>query len=120
MASWIAEGRPVEQVPQVSVEDLQRSLNEDPGGIQVVDVRRASEWQGGHIPGAMLKPLDNLAKTLRDLDPTRPIAVHCKGGYRSSAAASLLQRAGYSHVMDVKGGFDAWRACNLPVAGVTG
>ena len=110
----------MEQVPQVSAEDLQRSLSEDPGGIQVVDVRRAPEWQGGHIPGAILKPLDNLALTLSDLDPTRPIAVHCKGGYRSAVEASLLQRAGYRQVMDVKGGFDAWRACNLPVAVVTG
>src|SRR5437867_4116540 len=64
MASWIREGRPVEQIPQVSVEELRRSLDEEPGGIQVVDVRRAAEWQGGHIPGAILKPLDNLALTL--------------------------------------------------------
>jgi rhodanese-related sulfurtransferase len=49
-----------------------------------------------------------------DLDHDRPIAVHCKGGYRSAIAASLIQRAGFENVMNVIGGFDAWRACGLP------
>jgi hypothetical protein len=42
--------------------------------------------------------------------------VHCKGGYRSSIATSLLRRAGFRHVMNVTGGFDAWKAAGLPVA----
>ena len=45
----------------------------------------------------------------------RPIAVHCKGGYRSMIAASLLQRAGFRHIINVSGGFDAWQGANLPV-----
>ena len=51
-----------------------------------------------------------------DLDGTRPVAVHCKGGYRSAIAASLLQRSGFPAVVNVTGGFDAWVACGLPVA----
>jgi rhodanese-related sulfurtransferase len=42
------------------------------------------------------------------------VAVHCKGGYRSAIAASLIERAGFANVMNVIGGFDAWRACGLP------
>ncbi len=45
---------------------------------------------------------------------TRPIAVHCKGGYRSMIASSLLQRAGFKHVANVIGGFDAWEQAKLP------
>jgi hydroxyacylglutathione hydrolase len=44
-----------------------------------------------------------------------PIAVHCKGGYRSMIACSLLQRAGFRNVINVMGGFDAWQQANLPV-----
>jgi rhodanese-related sulfurtransferase len=44
-----------------------------------------------------------------------PIAVHCKSGYRSMIASSLLRRAGYEHVTNVIGGFDAWQATKLPV-----
>jgi hydroxyacylglutathione hydrolase len=42
------------------------------------------------------------------------VTVHCKGGYRSSIGCSLLQRAGFDQVMNLTGGFDAWRACGLP------
>jgi rhodanese-related sulfurtransferase len=42
--------------------------------------------------------------------------VHCKGGYRSAVAASLLRRAGFQQVVNVTGGFDAWKAAGLPVA----
>ncbi|HEV2687301.1 MAG TPA: rhodanese-like domain-containing protein, partial [Bryobacteraceae bacterium] len=86
----------------------------DPNGLQVVDVRRASEWQGGHVEQARHKPLDHLAAHLDDLDKTKLTAVYCKGGYRSSIASSLLQRAGFAQVMNVTGGFDAWLACRLP------
>jgi hydroxyacylglutathione hydrolase len=115
MASWIGEGRPVAQVLQISVESLRQIAVEEPGGIQILDVRRPGEFESGHIPGAILLPLDHLADTMSGLDPEIPIAVHCKGGYRSATAASLLQRGGFSQVMDVIGGFDAWRACKLPV-----
>ena len=50
-----------------------------------------------------------------DPDVGRPVAVHCKSGYRSSIASSLLKRVGLREVMNVIGGFDAWKACNLPV-----
>jgi hydroxyacylglutathione hydrolase len=52
---------------------------------------------------------------LEGIDRERPIAVHCKSGYRSSIASSLLKRAGYTEVMNVIGGMDAWNACGLPV-----
>ena len=114
MAQWAREQRPVAEIPQVSVEDLNRALASDPGSIQIVDVRRAPEWDDGHIPGAVLMPLQKLESICSDLDRERILAVHCKGGYRSSIAASLLQRAGFKTVMNVIGGYDAWRACSLP------
>ena len=49
------------------------------------------------------------------VDDGRPLAVHCKSGYRSGIACSVLQRAGFPNVMNVVGGFDAWQAARLPV-----
>jgi rhodanese-related sulfurtransferase len=43
------------------------------------------------------------------------LGVHCKGGYRSIIACSLLQRAGFQNVMNITGGFDAWKEAKLPV-----
>src|ERR1700730_15684387 len=63
-----------------------------------------------------MNPLSQLARMMDELDPHRPVAVHCKGGYRSSIATSLLRRAGYRQVMNVTGGFDAWKNAGLPIA----
>ena len=110
MANWAAHQLPAAELAQVPVEDLHREL----AHIQVIDVRRQPEWDEGHIGGAHLMPLHKLESRLDSLDRNRPIAVHCKGGYRSAIAASLIQRAGFENVMNVTGGFDAWRACGLP------
>jgi glyoxylase-like metal-dependent hydrolase (beta-lactamase superfamily II)/rhodanese-related sulfurtransferase len=103
---------PVEEIHQVSVEDLRREMEH----VQIVDVRREGEFAAGHIEGAKLMPLHKLESMTAELDHDRPIAVHCKGGYRSAIACSLIQRAGFKDVMNVIGGFDAWLACGLPAS----
>jgi hydroxyacylglutathione hydrolase len=112
MGGWFRAGMPVSEVPQITVQDLQRELEH----VQLVDVRMPGEWEQGHIEGARSKPLPKLTTMLDDLDRAQPVAVHCKSGYRSSIATSLLQRAGFSQVMNVIGGFDAWQTCGLPAA----
>ena len=81
----------MEQVPQVPPLDVKRALEERAGEIQLVDVRRPSEWREGHVEGAVHKPLDRLRGSLGGLDPARPVAVYCKSGYRSSISSSILQ-----------------------------
>ena len=123
VVAWEHAGEPLSQVPQISVLDLYQQLCDQPNEIQVVDVRRPMEWEAGHIAQAVLKPLSKFALNagaglhtlLADLNPAKPIAVHCKSGYRSSIVTSLLERAGYHSVMNVVGGFDAWQAQKLPV-----
>jgi hydroxyacylglutathione hydrolase len=94
------------------VDDLNARLKSNQ--VQVLDVRREPEWSAAHIPGATWWPLDNESR-LPEMDHHAPVAVHCKGGYRSMIASSLLQRAGYTNVINVMGGFDAWQQANLPV-----
>jgi len=116
ITAWIRAGLPVRETPQISADQLFKDLSDSGSDLQVVDVRRLSEWQGGHIAAARHMPLDRFAASLDDLDRSRPVAVYCKGGYRSSIASSLLERAGFERVINVTGGFDAWAACSLPQA----
>jgi hydroxyacylglutathione hydrolase len=95
------------------VEDLKIQLQDS--RLQVLDVRRESEWEGGHIAGASWWPLDNFKIAPPEIDRNLPVAVHCKSGYRSMIACSLLQRAGFQNVINVTGGFDAWILGHLPV-----
>ena len=115
MTEWAAAGHAVAQITQISADELRRELESDPASIQVVDVRRKPEWNSGHIPAAMHKPLDNLETLLADLDPKKPVIVHCKGGYRSAVGCSVIQRAGFEKVVNLTGGLDAWQSFGLPV-----
>ena len=114
IGAWTRAGFPVEQTPHISVEELHRLLQDDGRDIQLLDVRRPPEWEEGHIEQAASKPLHKLTTILADLDPQRLTVVHCKSGYRSLIASSLLQRSGFQQVINVTGGFDAWRALHLP------
>ncbi len=109
--AWEKAGLPLEEIPQVSVHQLKDNLER----WQVLDVRRLGEWQAGHIAGARHHPLDRFPQSLPPLDPNRPVAVHCKSGFRSSAASSLLQARGFREIYNVTGGFDAWTASGYPV-----
>ena len=113
VAAWKQAGQPVEAISQVTPGELNAQLQA--GKVQVLDVRREPEWDAGHMEGAMWWPLDNFRVSPPEMDRDLPIAVHCKSGYRSVIACSLLQRAGFNRVINVTGGFDAWREANLPV-----
>ena len=114
IAAWDRAGLPVAELPQIAVDELNDRLREA-GGLQVVDVRRPGEYAGGHVPGAASRPLDHLESDARTLDPARPTAVICAGGYRSSAATSILRRHGFRDLVNVVGGTSAWVAAGYEV-----
>ena len=81
----------------------------------MVDVRAPGEREQKRIAGSIGIPLMQLGKRLKELLADRPLLVYCAGGYRSSIAASLLQRHGFKQVSEIAGGIAAWAAGNLPV-----
>ncbi|HWY21535.1 MAG TPA: rhodanese-like domain-containing protein [Candidatus Acidoferrum sp.] len=112
VAAWKQAGLPVATISQMNVGELDAQLRAHQ--VQVLDVRREPEWDAGHIEGANWWPLDNFRVSAPEIDHDAPIAVHCKGGYRSMIASSLLQRAGFKQVINVMGGLDAWQQAKLP------
>jgi hydroxyacylglutathione hydrolase len=103
---WRASGRPLATIPQITVADLRSLMGTE--DLQVVDVRRSGEYAAGHVPGAVHAPLDRLAQEAGRLHPSQPTAVICAGGYRSSAATSLLAARGFGDLRNVLGGTGAW------------
>jgi rhodanese-related sulfurtransferase len=107
---WQSKNGGLGAVKQISPAD---AANER--GAQIIDVRGASEWEEGHVPGAMHIPLPDLADRMADL-PDGPLVLHCQGGTRSVIAASLLLAAGRQDVTNMDGGYAAWRRAGLPIA----
>ena len=113
IAAWKEAGFELAMINQITAGELNARVQAHE--VQVLDVRREPEWEAGRIEQANWWPLDNFRVAPPELDRDATIAVHCKGGYRSMIAASLLQRAGFRHIVNLNGGFDAWQGANLPV-----
>lgn len=80
----------------------------------IVDVRRSGEFEAGHVEDAVNLPLDFIYSNLEKF-PNKPFYIHCKSGYRSVAAASVLKTKGYNHIVNINGGYEALVAAGLPV-----
>ena len=105
--AWVQEGLDTETIAQMPVDELHDRLAEG-ADLQVVDVRRSVEYAGGHVPGAINLTLAHLEQDISSLNSSRPTAVICASGYRSSAATSILQRHRFSGIYNVVGGTNAW------------
>jgi hydroxyacylglutathione hydrolase len=95
------EMEPMDQIP---ASWLLGSLDE----FVVVDVRSKSEWDAGHVPGAIHMPLPSLAKRAQELPRDRKLILHCEGGVRSTIAVSFLYSIGFRDVVNVVDGYRAY------------
>jgi rhodanese-related sulfurtransferase len=96
--------------PEVAARRL--AANDAP---QLVDVRTPREHEAKHIAGSLNIPLNHLAERAHELSTSRPLIVHCAGGYRSAIAASLLQQLGHTSIGELAGGVTAWETAELAV-----
>ncbi len=98
--------KPVRSLDPVEVERLVRD-----GAVRVLDVRNPDEFAGlGHIPGALLLPVDLIASAPATLPPSDvPLVICCEHGVRSVHAARYLERAGFEEVFNMAGGMSCWQ-----------
>lgn len=103
---WQAAGENIDLIIDIEPDEFAMDLPHD-DMIEVIDVRKPSEFEAAHVKGATNAPLDSLADPLNIamIDDTHNLYVHCAGGYRSVIAASLLKRQGYHNLRNVLGGF---------------
>ncbi|HEX8904315.1 MAG TPA: rhodanese-like domain-containing protein, partial [Longimicrobiaceae bacterium] len=85
------------------------------GEVEIVDVRNPSEYEGGHLPGAVNLPLGRLAERLGELPRDRTLVVYCQTGARAGAAAALLKARGFTDVVHLAGDYAEWSRAGRPV-----
>ncbi len=112
--AWRERGRPIARLPTRMPGEL--AIDVTAGSVLVLDVRQASEWNAGHIPGAVHIPGGELAGRIDEIASDGPLTVVCGTGYRSTVAASLLLRAGRPQISNLVGGMTAYRAAGHQLA----
>jgi hydroxyacylglutathione hydrolase len=113
VAGWIKNGFELDYIPQITVQDFVELREREPDRIAVLDVREPGELAGGAIENSLFVPLGKLTSRTAELDREKLLVVHCKGGYRSSIASSILRRAGFRDIANLTGGFDAWKGAGF-------
>jgi hydroxyacylglutathione hydrolase len=106
---------PGEEALHVDQLDPRAAAARSAEGALLLDVRERSEWDGGHAPGAIHIPYENVRERAHELPLGRRIVTYCASGIRSSLAASVLESDGRD-VANMRGGFTAWRNAKLPVS----
>ena len=110
--AWKKAGKPVDTLAAVEAAGF---AGEVAKGAYVLDVRKISEAEDGHIKNATVIPLADLQKNLESVDKSETVYVHCAGGYRSVIASSLLKSHGFNSVVNVHGGWGKIKLTDVPV-----
>ncbi|TXE12457.1 MBL fold metallo-hydrolase [Algoriphagus aquimarinus] len=102
--AWKKSGEEIDQITSISASEL-ADIKKENENINILDVRKTSEFQSEHVLDAENAPLDYINESMLKIDKDKTYYVHCAGGYRSMIFNSILRARGYDNLIDVKGGF---------------
>ncbi|MFZ5554730.1 MAG: MBL fold metallo-hydrolase [Bacteroidota bacterium] len=111
-ATWKNAGKATDKIQNISASDLAEKIKKEK--LSIVDTRKPGEYSAEHVEGAVSYPLDFINDHPGDLDKNKTHYLHCKSGYRSLIAVSILKKNGYSNLVDVLGGFTDIEKTTIP------
>lgn len=106
-SQWLESGEPIDMIINVEVDEVAMDLPFDPRMV-IVDVRSEQEYDHSHVKQSLNLPLQEMTDPgkLADFDDTQNLYLHCKSGYRSVIAASIMKKEGIHNLRNIAGGFD--------------
>ena len=112
LISCYAQEKKIELIDAAS---FAQKMDDDKG--QIIDVRTPKEYKGGHINGAVNMHVydKDFAVRLDSLDKNKTVYVYCKAGGRSAEAVESMKTKGFTHIIELDGGMDAWKEAGKPV-----
>lgn len=106
LAAWKKAGKEIDTVTSITVDEL-ADIFKASQNINMLDVRKNSEYDAEHVKGAVNASLDYVNDSMQQVDKNKTWYVHCAGGYRSMIFISILKARGFDNLIDIKGGFKA-------------
>ena len=114
-AAWQNADNETDSVQSVAADDFAEKFKND--DLTVIDVRKPTEFEEGHVEGARNLPLDHISDLMAEFPKNDPLYLHCAGGYRSMIASSILKARGFDNVVNIEGGFGAMTKAGVLVSG---
>lgn len=112
--AWKASGAEYDQIKTIDLNALAQRFK-DNSEINIMDVRKPSEWSGEHIEGALNIPLDFINEKMSEISKDKQYYMHCRSGYRSTVAASILKARGFENLVNVHGVVTEMAEAGLPM-----
>jgi len=113
LPAWKTAGGPTDKIEEITAEGFAAKFNNGKERMNLLDVRRKSEYDTEHLLGAENFPLDFINQNMSMIDRNKKYYVHCAGGYRSVIAISILKARGYHNLVNIRGGYKALSATDL-------
>jgi len=113
ISEWKASGKPLGTIAKTDAASVAPRVAR--GEVTVLDVRNRTEYEAGHLPGALHIPVGHLSARLAEIPHDKPIIVQCQSGARSAIATSVLQQLHITNATDLVGGFADWERGGHPV-----
>jgi rhodanese-related sulfurtransferase len=114
---WKSADKKIDIIINIEADELKMDLQFDADKLAVIDVRKPSEFEAGHIDIADNFSLANLTNEIEELPENKNLYVHCAGGYRSVIAASILKQKGIHNLRNVIGGWGSiTKIADMPIA----
>lgn len=111
--SWKKEGREIDLIETINTEDFANRF--DPDKSHVLDVRKPGEFEVEHIENAQNFPLDYINKQMAEINQDTSYFLHCRSGYRSTVAASILKARGFEKLVNVQDLYNSFADAGIPV-----
>ena len=105
-SAWKDEGMQIDTIKSITPVEFAMEKENNPD-INILDVRKNSEFLSEHVENAINAPLDYINESMNLIDKNKTYYVHCTAGYRSMIFSSILRARGYNNLIDVDGGFNA-------------
>jgi rhodanese-related sulfurtransferase len=110
-SSWKNSGKEIDTIVRINATQFEGEYVQ--GETKVIDVRKCSEYNNGHVIDAENNTLSEINSWIKDINPKEHFYLHCQGGYRSMIAASILQARGYRNFSEIEGGYGAMSKTNI-------
>jgi rhodanese-related sulfurtransferase len=117
LEAWKSAGKEIDTIESISAAELALRLKKE--ALKVLDVRKPTEYETGHMENATNVPLDYLNDHMAEMNKDSKLYLYCAGGYRSMIAASILKARGFDKLVNVEGGFKAIVAADIPCSAGT-